>query len=166
MRDHLLSMYQYTLDQARQLVGDVPGERFAEMPHEGAKHPGWVLGHLCLASGMGAATLDPDPAQRDGICGVPESWMQSCMHAPTSERRAYGAKDELLAHLERTHELMATRLRKSSDALLAEPFPNPDYRGFWPTIGHGAFYLMAYHEGYHLGQLSMWRRALEMPAPG
>ena len=71
MRPHVLSTYAESLAQAHTLVGDVPDERFAEVPHPGAKHPGWVLGHLCVASGLGAAALGDDPAEMQTLCGVP-----------------------------------------------------------------------------------------------
>jgi hypothetical protein len=50
--------------------------------------------------------------------------------------------------------------------LLATEFPNPEYRAFFPTIGDAAFYLMAFHEGWHLGQLSTWRRAIGLGGVG
>ncbi|MCB1281804.1 MAG: DinB family protein [Salinibacterium sp.] len=159
MKEQILKTYSMTLDQGRKLVADVPDERFAELPYPGAKHPGWVLGHLCLGSGMGAAYLrHPDQAD-PGVSDVPANWAESCMGEPSDDRAKFGSKDELLAQFERVHSIFSEEFGKASDALLAAAFPNPDWRSFFPTLGDAVFYLLCYHEGYHLGQLSQWRRA-------
>lgn len=155
MRSQVIKVYAMTLDDARKQVADVPCERFAELPFEGAKHPGWVLGHLALASGMGLAHLRGE----EGVAGVPEAWSASCMGVPSGERALFGTKDQLLGELERVHKELAQAYQAASDERLATEFPIPDWRSFFPTIGDAEFYLMAHHEGYHLGQLSQWRRA-------
>ena len=164
MRTQVLNIYAMTLDASQKLMTDIPCERCAELPFDSAKHPGWVLGHLSIASGMIAAYLGGE----EGISGVPEDWMKSC--APgvpiTADRGQFGTRDQLMSEMVRVHALAAERFGNVSDADLAKPFPNPDYRAFWPTLADGAFYLLAYHEGYHLGQLSSWRRAVGFgPAP-
>lgn len=154
MKSHLLKMYGMTLGEAQKLVADVPCERFAEFAQGVQKHPGWVLGHLCAASHMGAGFLNQDP-------GEAGSWMENTMPGKpvTAEQGDYETKANLLAALERTHAAMARGLEQASDAMLAAEFPIEDYRSFFPTIGDATFYLMAYHEGYHLGQLTQWRMA-------
>ncbi len=164
MRDHVLKTYAMTLDQARKLVADVPCERFAELPYVGAKHPGWVLGHLAVASGMGAAYMEHSDQAEPGISDVPEAWGESCMGEPSADRAKFGTKDQLLAELERVHALNVERFTRASDAQLAREFPNPDWRSFFPTLGDAVFYLLSYHEGYHLGQISQWRRAAGLGA--
>lgn len=167
MRDHVLNTYAMTLNTARALVDDVPCERFAELPFDSAKHPGWVLGHLAIAGAMGAAHIREPENPSPEFKGVPSAWMASCMGAPTTDRAAFGTKDELLAALDAAHADFAGRYSAASDDVLNSQFPNPDYRSFFPTIGSGMFYLMAHHEGYHLGQLSMWRRGAGFgPAAG
>jgi hypothetical protein len=159
VRDHLLKMYEMTLGDAKKQVADVPCERFAEVPFPGAKHPGWVLGHLALGGAMGAAHLrhpsDPSPACE----GVPEAWMKTCMGEPTTDRGSYGTKDDVLGAYESAHEQLSSALRDAGDDVLNAEFPNPEWRSFFPTLGVMAFYMMAHHEGYHLGQLTQWRRA-------
>ncbi|MEM1183596.1 MAG: DinB family protein [Planctomycetota bacterium] len=158
MRDQILGIYALTLSDAKRLVSDVPCERFAEVTHEASKHPGWVLGHLALASAMGAAHLrDPENPSPEFV-GVPTEWQASCMGEPTADRDAFGKKDQLLEVLEAAHDDYTARFKAASDADLEAEFPNPDYRSFFPTQGVAAVYLLAHHEGYHLGQLSQWRR--------
>lgn len=161
MRAQLLATYADTLDLAGRLTADVPDDRFAEVPHAGSKHPGWVLGHHCLASGMLSGLLADDEAEAKGLGGVPMSLAAAAAPGtePTADRSAYGSRDDLLAELTRVHEVCIERFSAADDALLARPLPIADYRSFWPTIGDAAFYLLGRHEPWHLGQLTAWRQA-------
>lgn len=167
MRTQILSTYAMTLDTARKLVADVECADCAKPVYDEAKHPAWTLSHLSIASGMTAAFLDP-AAGAGPLGGVPEAWAE--VSAPgvsiTNERDRFAKKDDLLAELERTHAIVAHLFENVSEEHLASVFPIPDYRAFWPTVGDGAFYMMAYHEGWHLGQLSQWRRAAGYPPIG
>ena len=165
MRQQILNTYAMTLDTAKRLCDGLDCPRCAELPYADAKHPAWTLSHLSIASGMTASFLDPSAS--DGpIGGVPEAWMG--VRAPgvdiSEERSKYAPLDALLAELERVHGVVAQRFEAASDEHLASPFPDENYRAFWPTVGDGAFYMMAHHEGYHLGQMSQWRRAAGYPS--
>ena len=157
MRDHVLKMYESTLAAAEALVADVPCERFCEAPFDQAKHPAWVLGHLCLGSGMVLGYMRGEPEK---LGGVPMAWAEACMGGPiTTDRGSYPKKEELLSTLKQVHTELAAAYAKIDDATLALDFPDESYRSYFPTNGDAAFYIMAYHEGYHLGQLSQWKRA-------
>ena len=165
MRTQIQKTYSMTLDTARRLCEGVECARCAEIPFDGAKHPAWTLSHLCVASGMCASFLDPD-ANDGPIGGVPEAWMGVAGPGgdPVTARDAYAPLDELIGERARVHAVVAERFERASDEHLASPFPDANYRSFWPTVGDGAFYMMAHHEGYHLGQLSQWRRASGYPS--
>ncbi len=158
MRQQILRIYGSTLTDAKKLTADVPGDRFAEQPYAGAKHPAWVLGHLSLASGMALDHIRGNPG---GFGSVPEAWAEMGMPGVEvrADRALYAPKDELLATLERAHGELAAAFEAASDETLASPFPIEEWREFFPTIADMAVYVMAHHEGYHLGQLSQWRRA-------
>lgn len=159
MRQHILNTFAMTLGEAKKLVADIDCAHFATSPHLCAKHPGWVLGHLGGAAVMTANLLGKN-------LGDMTPWMQAAMAAPEPKRDLYGKKADLLAWLDKSHDAVIAGYKNISDAALAAPFPEEKYRSFWPTLGDGIFYLMAYHEGYHLGQLSSWRRAAGFgPAP-
>ena len=160
MREAILATYAMTLDTAKRLVEDIACADCVSAPYPDAKHAGWTLSHLCIASGMAAQFLD-ESGTEVSMAGVPEAWAEvSSPGVPISnERSAFATKDELLTELDRLHTLVAERFTGVSEEYLAREFPMEDYRSFWPTIGHGAFYMLAYHEGYHLGQMSQWRRA-------
>jgi hypothetical protein len=158
MRPQILSLYASTLADAERLVGDVPCERFAELPYADAKHPAWVLGHLALGSGMMIGCLR---GNAEDLGGVPGAWMDACAPGKpiVGDRALYATKDELLDALLAVHTTLAGAFESASDAALAAPFPIEAYRDYFPTNADAAVYLMAHHEGYHLGQMSQWRRA-------
>ena len=166
MRQQIMRLYGSTLADAKKLTADVPDDRFAEQPYPGAKHPAWVLGHLSLASGMALDHIRGNPG---GFGSVPGAWAEVAMPGAEvrDDRALYAPKDELLATLERAHGELADAFASAPDEILASPFPIEEWREFFPTIAEMAVYVMAYHEGYHLGQVSQWRRAAGFgPAEG
>ncbi len=162
MKDYLLNTYAMTHGLARNLVADVPCERFAEVPYAGAKHPAWVLGHLTIAGAMGVAYLKDPTNPTPPIEGVPQEWMPLFMGPPEPNRAVYPTKDELLAAFDQAHAGFSAAVQQAPEAAFGMEFPNEQYRAFFPTLGAAGFYLMAHHEGYHLGQLSQWRRAANL----
>ncbi|MBZ0171878.1 MAG: hypothetical protein K8E66_05815 [Phycisphaerales bacterium] len=76
MRQQVLRIFGSTLSEAKKLAADVPCERFAEQPFDGAKHPAWVIAHIALASGM---VLDYLRGKAGGYGPVPEAWAEACM---------------------------------------------------------------------------------------
>ncbi len=165
MRQQILNTYSLTLNMALHLVDGVPDEKFADLPHEGAKHPGWVLGHLCEASGMAAAMMGGNQEERRTNCGLPKLWVEQTSPGSqlSTERSLYGSKEDLISELKRLHELLAGRFSVASDELLNAPFSDEEYRQYYPTNLDCCVYIMAHHEGYHLGQLSSWRKAMGFP---
>lgn len=158
MRTQILNLFSMTLADAERLVADVPCERFAELPYPDAKHPAWVLTHLALGAGMLVGYFRGE----DGTFGcVPAAWAGLATPGSTisGQRSDYATKDELLSTLRAAHAELAGEFEKASETDLAREFPNEEYRSFFPTISDAAAYLMAHHEGYHLGQMSQWRRA-------
>jgi uncharacterized damage-inducible protein DinB len=75
---------------------------------------------------------------------------------------AYPSVQDLLESWDRVSELLMHRLEEAdSTVLAAEPpfrFPVSD-----PTV-LGAVAFLAHHEGYHLGQLGLIRKALDLPS--
>ncbi len=159
MKDYLLNTYAMTHGLARNLVADVPCERFAEEPFAGAKHPAWVLGHLTLAGAMGVAYLKDPTNPTPAMEGLPQEWMPLFMGPPLADRGAYPTKDEILGAFDQAHAGFSTAVQHGPEEVFNMIFPNEQWRSFFPTLGSAGFYLMAHHEGYHLGQLSQWRRA-------
>jgi uncharacterized damage-inducible protein DinB len=52
------------------------------------------------------------------------------------------------------------------DSHLDEPFPVESYRVIFPTIRHALTQVLAGHTAYHIGQVTIWRRAMGLPSMG
>ena len=46
------------------------------------------------------------------------------------------------------------------EAGLAKPLPDVRYRDRFPSIGYAAVHILSGHTALHLGQLTVWRRAM------
>jgi hypothetical protein len=64
----------------------------------------------------------------------------------------------LVENLVRTNTLRLAKIRPMTDHDLAQPMRDAFLAQAQPTIGHHLQSLV-FHEGYHSGQLSSWRKA-------
>lgn len=168
MREQLINAFNWSHQQTHAIVKDIPCERWAEMPYEGAKHAAWTVTHFCLADGFAAALASADPAERAGTAdvpprgGVPIAWadVASGQTSPQADRSIYPTKEAILDEFDRINKVVVDRYRALDDAILAEPLPIEAARDRWPTIGDALTFLLAQHDTYHLGQLQQWRRAI------
>ena len=159
VRDDYLA---WALDRARAhtlaLVADVPREalRRPTAPHE--RHPAWILGHLLLADTYLLFLLAVEPLPDDFPLLVERFGPAS---ASTTVDDA--ATPQLIDHLRRTHAARLARVRAMTDQDFAQPLPDTLLAQAQPTIGHH-LHSLVFHEGYHSGQLSSWRKTHGLPA--
>ena len=83
---------------------------------------------------------------------------------PKADASEYPDKPELLAAWNAGHEKIADLLGDADDAAITREMPVERWREKFPTIGHVLGYLLIHHEGFHLGQLSAWRRVSGLPS--
>ena len=65
---------------------------------------------------------------------------------------------------EKAYQRIVDAVKAASPESLARDFPNPRLRATLPTVGMAMVHILTSHQGVHLGQLSAWRRAQELPA--
>ena len=70
----------------------------------------------------------------------------------------YDSTDLLVDRLRQTNVVRVTRIAAMTADELAAPMPDHLLASVQPTIGHHVQSLV-FHEGYHAGQLSSWRKA-------
>ncbi len=140
------------------LVEDVaPAAWVAQpMPTATMNHPAWIFSHLNLyadiAVRMARGERFDDPAEhRYGQKSQPQRSVA-----------AYEGKDALLAAWKRHHDDGEAVLATMGGELMASPNPLERWRVLHPTVGDMLVTLMVKHESAHLGQMSAWRRAMNM----
>lgn len=155
----VLHSFAYSLDYLREQVADVDADVIVAKPFGIQNHPLWVIGHLTFACELlgGAIGL---PAW------LPLGWTQryGTGSEPREDPTAYETKDEALAILGDAQSRLTSAVRKLSDAEFDGPFPDPALRDVFPTIRLALTQVLVGHAAFHIGQVSVWRRAMRLPS--
>ena len=131
----------------RNLAGITHGESL-RAPDSGGNSLNWVLGHLLFYRNQMSSLLGAPPAWDSSLAG--RYARGSAPLGPDDDPEPFEA---LRAGLERSQELLVAALRDAS----AETLATADERGE-PVAQRLA--LLAFHEGYHGGQIGLLRRLL------
>ena len=146
----------WALDRAREhtlaLVADVPPEAMQLQAALGERHPAWLLGHLLLADTYLLSLITVEPLADEFPLLLERYGPRS---APTDTR--YDSKQQLIDRLSRLNTVRVARVQAMADRDLACPMADALLAQAQPTIGHHLQGLV-FHEGYHAGQLSSWRK--------
>lgn len=121
---------------------------------EGGVTAGWVLGHLAVGSDF-ALTLLGGPSR------LPDDWRKrfGTGSKPSTSLADYPTPQELLGAVESAHAALLAAIKAADPAVFSRPHGLPWFKDSpLRTIGDVVANLMTMHEGFHLGQLSVWRR--------
>jgi len=156
-----LHSFAYSLDYLCDQLADVLETDRVAQPNGIMNHPAWVIGHLTytcqlLGGVIGLAEwLPEDWAKRFGTGSV-----------PISEVSLYESKDKSLAMLRDAQSRITRAVEQLDDSRLDQPFPDESYREVFPTIRHALTQVLVGHTAFHVGQVSVWRRAMGLPQMG
>ena len=147
----------WALDRAREqtlaLVADVSPEAMRLQTTPGERHPAWILGHLLLADCYLLHLLGCQPLVDDFSLLLERYGPASSPNATTR----YDSRDQLIDRLRQANAMRVTRVSAMTDHELATPIGDALLARAQPTICHHLESLV-FHEGYHAGQLSSWRK--------
>jgi DinB superfamily len=157
----VLHSFAYCLDFLREQVADVVTPDMVAQPNGIINHPAWVIGHLTYGCHL-----------LGGVIGLPE-WLPNDWakrfgtgSVPVADASLYEPKDDALAMLRDTQSRITQAVDQLDDSRLDEPFPDESYRDVFPTIRHALTQVLVGHTSNHIGQLSVWRRAMGLPPMG
>ena len=157
----VLHSFAYGFDFLREQVADVSSPDMVAQPNGIRNHPAWVIGHVTHVCQMVGVVL-----------GLPE-WLPADWSAryatgstPTAEADLFDPKDVLLEALRDAQARITVAVERLNDAQLDAAFPDPAYRDVFPSIRHFLTQVLVGHSAYHIGQLSVWRRAMALPPVG
>ena len=159
--DAVLHSFAYALEYLREAVSDVASKDMVAQPKGVVNHPAWVIGHLThscelLGEVIGLPRwLPPDWAGRFGTGSV-----------PIPAAGAYEAKGTALAILGDAQSRIIRAVERLDDSFLDQPFPNESYRITFPTVRHALTQVLVGHTSMHVGQVTVWRRAMGLPPAG
>jgi uncharacterized damage-inducible protein DinB len=123
--------------------------------HPSANHAMWFAGHMASADNFFVGILAPDKA-----ITMPPGWkeMFGMGSKPSPNPNDYPPPEEVLRVMRDRRKAVLEAFDSVSEGDLSKPLPKgaPD---FFKDTG-SLFELMVWHEGLHMGQVSIARRAL------
>ncbi len=127
-------------------------------PCPNSNHAIWIVGHLGLADNRFASRFRPDVDQ------IPEGWEELFWFGSeiNPDRAAYPSKDDVLAYFHERRETLLKVIEECSDEELNAAAPPAGERGpisGAPNVGQ-LFLFGSFHEGIHMGQLTVAHRSL------
>ena len=157
----VLHSFDYALDYLREQVADVAPADMAAQPHGIPNHPAWLIGHLTYACELLSGALGVAPR-------LPGDWADrfGTGSVPAASVTRYEPKDVALAILRDAQGRLARTVEQLDEARLDDPFPDESLRAEFPTIRHALTQILAGHAAFHVGQLSVWRKAMGLPRMG
>ena len=154
----VLHSFGYCLDFLREQVADVAAADMVAQPNGIMNHPAWVIGHLTFVCQLlgGAIGLSP---------WLPDEWARrfGTGSTPVADAGCYEVKENALAILADAQSRFTAAVEQLNDAQLDAPFPVESYRVVFPTIRHALTQVLVGHTANHIGQVSVWRRAMGLP---
>ncbi len=161
LNDALIMVITFTRNQTLKLVADLSDEQLAVQPAPKTNHAAWVLGHILVSDYSFLQLISGTP--------VPD-WVDETVRAiygnksePSADKSKYKPKQFYIEKLIAVREQIYTRLKAMTAADFDAPHPDPARRERFPTVGHMVTFYGTWHEAYHSGQLSAWRRVQGLP---
>lgn len=158
MRDRAIKHAQFTYGLIQKFAAGFADDQIVSQPAGCPNHLLWTFGHLAsTASWMNGLMTGQAPI-------VPESYngLFGMGSKPTSDAAAYPSFADVKKAYEDSFNAVIAAASKSSDAQLLLP-PEQDGGGF-VSDKLDVLTKMAFHDGWHIGQLADLRRGLGLPA--
>ena len=163
----ILHSFAYSLDYLREMIADVPEGSMTAQPDGITNHPAWTIGHIVFIAQAIGGVIGVEP-------WLDEDWAQqfgpgSSVHKPAREQGRYQdatSKAALFTALATAQIKLATAITALTDEELDKPFPDPSYADVFPTVRHALTQVLLGHTAFHIGQISVWRRAMDLPPIG
>ena len=159
-------LYRFLLDYYDRLTADLTDELIVRRPAGNVTPPVWVLGHVAMAGPYALGLL----GREDRADYVPAGWAENFGPGSAPLDYAPGFEPPTLAALREAiregHARVDAALGEADFAALGLDEPNPmDFlAAAFPTKRDLLAHLLTTHDAIHAGQLSAWRRAMNLPA--
>jgi len=162
----IVNCFELRVEDIKHLVKDLDDELMIEMPAPEMDHPAWIIGHLTF-------TIQETGKQVGMHPWLPKDWSQMFVKDAniSSDPDTYPKKQKLMEEFESGEKHIITSLNKLKESQLVisanqkksnKNFPTIFSR-LSPTVGHLILNTLVGHFSIHVGQLSAWRRAMNLP---
>lgn len=158
MLERECTLYRFVWHYTHLLVADLSERQMIQQPVPGINHPTWILGHLIVGADYAAQLLGDEQRCSPGFLQTYGPGSQ-----PTENLWDYLGKEELLSGLANQQERVMELASTVSEKRLGLP-QKLLFVDFLPTVGDLVAHLMTTHPCIHLGQLSAWRKMMNLPS--
>jgi hypothetical protein len=159
--EYLLPAANASLRYGQMILKDIPAEKFAHCPKPGMSHPAFYVGHLSLYPNR----LLEFTGQKHLIVERPgyAELFQAGAECVEQDGR-YPSKDDLVPYYIERYTTFIGTLPGIDDDVFQRINPREGrFRELFPTVGAVVTFMLTGHHMSHLGQISMWRRAIGLP---
>ena len=153
----ILFAYRWSAEMIERLVSDVADQQFTAQPVEAINHPAWLLGHVSIYNDVIAALLQGDP--------FGDPWEQPCgkNSHPVPDRSAYPSKEEIMTRFSSGVAAACKVIESTTPEAWSARLEHPTWGKQFETVSPAVTFLATTHLALHAGQLSGWRRAMQLP---
>ena len=144
------------LGYALALLDDLTDEQFILRPQGKMNHPAWIVGHVAAYHPVVIQLLNGEPVDDPKV----DPLFGFAGHGPLDDLAPYGSKQALVARFAAGHEEVAQALLQAQPSDFRRPPSLPRWAKQYPTVEFMLPDLLLHHESLHIGQLSIWRRAV------
>ena len=147
-----------TTGYAKVLLTDIEPDSFAHMPMPNFNHPAFCYGHLALYPNLWFDFLGR-PEEKIEI-PFDEALYQQGAECVEQDGR-YASMEEITSTFFAVHKRALEVLPTVDASVFAQELPEGTrYRDFFGHVGNALTFMTGPHLMMHLGQVSMWRRAM------
>jgi uncharacterized damage-inducible protein DinB len=159
--DNGLAALSFSRGFFEKVLDEIPPDKMMFQPVPGGNHALWQVGHMAVTDDMFLSSLGGRPA----LC--PEGWQKLFGYGsqPSGDPSDYPSPQDVRRTFDQARQDLRDWFSSMSREQLAEPLPK-DLSMFAPSFG-ALMSSLACHEGMHIGQLTVIRKALGLaPAFG
>ena len=154
---HLASSLGVGVWYARTLLTDVDPDTFAHMPMDTFNHAAFNYGHLALYPNKMLEMIDRTDAMielpfRNDLYGAGVEYVE--------QDGRYQSMEVITKAFFDGHERLMEILPTVDPGIMARELPEGRAREMFSTVGNAVTFMSSSHTMMHLGQVSMWRRAM------
>ena len=155
---YLANALEKTTGYAKVLLTDIEPDSFAHMPMPNFNHPAFCYGHLSLYPNFWLDFMGRPDAQIE-LPYDPEPY-QAGVECVEQDGR-YASMEVITGAFFAGHKRALEVLPTIDPEVFAQQIPQEgQYRDFFGVIGNALTFMSGAHLMMHLGQVSMWRRAM------
>lgn len=151
-RDQAVSFLEFARWYSHGLLKGIPDDKYTFQPSKTDNHVSWVLGHLAGTEAWMAGVLNM------GDIGVPKDIAESYGMKSTPNPDVKHTPEQLREVFEKSHAAFINWYKTADEAALSQDL-SVVTQGF-ASDPIDAAHKIAWHEGFHFGQVANVRKAL------